>query len=265
MPAQPPLQLASRVVWSSGSRGIPCRLWRPRVRRGRPRPGRGGSTPRARGDVRRRLRPAPGSWGRVSTPPTGARHSSRRRPPRTSRGPATAEREGDQGQDGVEPRRGGGGVGRELRHVSGDRHEVGRQVLLAHDFTRAVRPRPLSRSRARAGDVPGSGDPTISRARPGSRTRQQYASADVVLRPRWSPVGVANVQAAGSRRVLLRAVRRRRSGSDVPTRLRACRPPTTSPPLAGHSSRPLQRGFELPTCQAASQRAVVGARYPATA
>lgn len=225
MPAQPPLRLASRVVWSSGSRGIPCRWWRPRVRRGRPRPGRGGSTPRARGDVRRRLRPAPGSWGQSSTPPTGARHPSRRRPPRTSRGPATAEREGDQGQDGVEPRRGGGGVGRELRHVSGDRHAGGPPGAARPRITRAVRPRPLSRSRARAGDVPGSGDPTISRARPGSRTRQRSASADVVLRPRWSPVGVADVRAAGSRRVLLRAVRWKRSGSDVPTRLRACRPP----------------------------------------
>lgn len=225
MPAQPALRLASRVVWSSGSRGIPCRWWRPRVRRGRPRPGRGGSTPRARGGVRRRLRPAPGSWGRVSTPPTGARHPSRRRPPRTSRGPATPEREGDQGQNGVEPRRGGGGVGRELRHVSGDRHAGGPPGAARPRITRAVCPRPLSRSRARAGDVPGSGDPTISRARPGSRTRQQWASATFVLRPRWSPVGVTNVRAAGSRRVLLRAVRRRRSGSDVPTRFRACRPP----------------------------------------
>lgn len=225
MPAQPPLRLASRVVWSSGSRGIPCRWWRPRVRRGRPRPGRGGSTPRARGDVRRRLRPAPGSWVRVSTPPTGARHPSRRRPPRTSRGPATAEREGDQGQDGVEPRRGGGGVGRELRHVSGDRHAGGPPGAARPRIHPRGSSQALSRSRARAGDVPGSGDPTISRARPGSRTRQRSASADVVLRPRWSPVGVADVRAAGSRRVLLRAVRRRRSGSDVPTRLRACRPP----------------------------------------
>lgn len=225
MPAQPPLRLASRVVWSSGSRGIPCRWWRPRVRRGRPRPGRGGSTPRARGDVRRRLRPALGSWGQSLHPPTGARHPSRRRPPRTSRGPATAEREGDQGQDGVEPRRGGGGVGRELRHVSGDRHAGGPPGAARPRIHPRGRPRPLSRSRARAGDVPGSGDPTISRARPGSRTRQRSASADVVLRPRWSPVGVADVRAAGSRRVLLRAVRRRRSGTDVPTRLRACRPP----------------------------------------
>lgn len=225
MPAQPPLRLASRVVWSSGSRGIPCRWWRPRVRRGRPRPGRGGSTPRARGDVRRRLRPAPGSWGQSSTPPTGARHPSRRRPPRTSRGPATAERERHEREDGVQPRRGGVGVSRELRHVPGDRQERGPPGAARARFTRAVRPKPGSSSRARAGDVPGSGDTHESRARPGSRTRQRQAAPAVGLRPRWSPVGVTGVRAAGSRRVLLQAVRRRRSGADVPTRSRACRPP----------------------------------------